>query len=153
MHARTVHLALGPPLTPCTVCGYLVVTGAARLVVGDGAHTFSTFSHLLTPSHTFYRVWWQALRVWSSETELTGAGGPSEWALQFYSQYEFSPDSRPLYRVPVTAGFCRGINRAHAALRRAGRTGRPVTLKPFLVLGSKGDDVLKGNEVRDSPQP
>lgn len=49
--------------------------------------------------------------------------------------------------MPVTAGFCRGINRAHAQLTARGRAGRPVTLKPFLVLASKGDDVLKANEV------
>ncbi|KAL1530744.1 hypothetical protein AB1Y20_001643 [Prymnesium parvum] len=88
-----------------------------------------------------------ALGLWSPATELTRGAGPNDWALQFYSQYEFDPDSRPLYNVPVTVGFCRGINRVHRALRRVGRAGTPITLKPFLVLGSKGDDVLKGNDV------
>ena len=32
-------------------------------------------------------------------------------------------------------------------MRRAGRAGHPITLKPFLVIGSKGDDVLRGNQV------
>ncbi len=77
-----------------------------------------TFSNLLQPSPTFSR-----------------------------RRYEFSPASRPLYKTPLTVGYIRGINRAHAALRLAGRAGRPVTLKPFLVLASKGDDVLKGPEV------
>jgi alpha-beta hydrolase superfamily lysophospholipase len=88
-----------------------------------------------------------ALRVWTASTELTAAGGPNSWGLQYYSQYEFDPASRPLYLVPVTAGFCRAINRAHWLLRSTGRAGVPVTLKPFLVMASKMDDVLKGNET------
>jgi len=88
-----------------------------------------------------------ALRLWSSDTEVTAAGGINEWALQYYSQYEWDPASRPLYNVPVTVGFCRGLNRTHELVRRAGVAGAPITLKPFLVMGSKGDDVLKGNEV------
>ncbi|KAL3915158.1 MAG: hypothetical protein SGPRY_007350 [Prymnesium sp.] len=56
-----------------------------------------------------------ALRLWSAATELTKGGRPSEWALQFYSQYEFDPASRPLYNVPLTVGFSRGVNRESPA--------------------------------------
>ena len=43
-----------------------------------------------------------ALGVWSTTTELSAAGGPNEWALQYYSQYEWDPAIRPLHNVPVS---------------------------------------------------
>jgi len=86
------------------------------------------------------------LRVWSNETELSEAGGPCAWALQFFSQFAWDA-SRVLYNVPVTVGFCRGVNAALAALDKGQQAGVPITLEPFLVLTSKGDDVLHGDEM------
>jgi len=87
------------------------------------------------------------LGLWTETSELLGGGGFNVWALQLYSQYQFDPSCRPLYQVPVTIGYCTGINRVHADLRRRSAAGVPVTRKPFLVLTSKGDDVLNGDET------
>ena len=88
-----------------------------------------------------------ALRMWDNETELLGGGGPSAWALQLYSQYPFDPSSRPLFTVPLTIGYCRGINAVQRKLRRRSRAGVAITRKPFLVLTSMHDDVLHGDEM------
>jgi len=88
------------------------------------------------------------LGLWTETSELLGGGGFNVWALQLYSQYQFDPSCRPLYQVPVTIGYCTGINRVHADLRRRSAAGVPVTRKPFLVLTSKGDDVLNGETRR-----
>ena len=87
------------------------------------------------------------LRLWTNDTELLGGGGASAWALQTWSQYRFDPACRPLYTVPVTIGFCRGINATHAELRRRSRAGEAITRKPFLVFTSMHDDVLEGDEL------
>ena len=87
------------------------------------------------------------LRLWTDETELLGGGGASAWALQLWSQYKFDPADRPLYTVPVTIGFCRGINATHRELRRRSRAGVAITRKPFLVFTSMHDDVLEGDEL------
>ena len=87
------------------------------------------------------------LGVWRDDTELLGGGGENAWAYQLYSQFPFNPADRPLYTVPVTIGFVRGINAAHAELRRRSRAGTAITRKPFLVLTSMHDDVLEGDEM------
>ena len=76
------------------------------------------------------------LHIWSDETELLGGGGPSAWALQLYSQYRFDPASRPLFVVPVTVGYVKGINGVQKELRARSAKGLAITQKPFLVLTS-----------------
>jgi len=87
------------------------------------------------------------LRVWEAASEILGGGGNNAWAIQLHSQYAFDPRCRPLYNLPVTVGYCIGINRVHSKLRRVNREGIAITKKPFLVLTSKGDDVLNGDQT------
>ena len=87
------------------------------------------------------------LRVWTDETELLGGGGPSSWALQLFSQYPFDPRARPLFTVPLTIGYCRGVSTVQRAMRRRSRLGTALTRKAFLVLTSMHDDVLHGDEM------
>jgi hypothetical protein len=87
------------------------------------------------------------LRVWEAASEILGGGGNNAWAIQLHSQYAFDPRCRPLYNLPVTVGYCIGINRVHSKLRRLNREGIAITKKPFLVLTSKGDDVLNGDQT------
>jgi len=89
------------------------------------------------------------LRLWSADSELLAGGGSNAWALQLQSQYYFDPRSRPLYNVPVTVGFCCGINDVHAKLRKLGRAGVAITRKPFVVFTSKGDDILDGDATAE----
>lgn len=115
-------------------------------------------------------AWSTALRAFTDDSEILSGGGASAWALQaplarvalhalartsrpdaahsqMWSQYGFDPACRPVYRVPLTIGYCRAINKVHAKLRRRSAAGVPTTLKPFVVLTSKGDDVLNGDET------
>ena len=87
------------------------------------------------------------LHIWSDETELLGGGGPSAWALQLYSQYRFDPASRPLFVVPVTVGYVKGVNGVQKELRARSAKGLAITQKPFLVLTSMHDDVLHGDQM------
>lgn len=50
-------------------------------------------------------------------------------------------------QVPLTIGFCCGVNRVHQALARRHAAGNPVTLKPFLVIVSHNDEVLDGDDT------
>lgn len=87
------------------------------------------------------------LRIWDYESELLTGGGTNAWAVQLWSQYAFDPAARPLFNTSVTVGYCHGINKAHAKLRRLSAAGVAITREPFLVLTSKGDDVLDGDET------
>lgn len=91
------------------------------------------------------------LGYWTCDTELLGGGGPSAWALQLWSQYPFMDlASRPLYNVPVTIGYCLGVNGVHAALRERARRGVAITRKPFVVFTSMHDDILEGDRVSEA---
>jgi alpha-beta hydrolase superfamily lysophospholipase len=147
------------------VVGYAHSTGGAILVdylisMGDAAFDgfifnapFLGWGREVGPILRFFITYMPSLLtrigLWTCETTLTAAGGMNAWACQTYSQYSrmMDPTARPLYSVPVTAGFCRAVNRAHWRLRRRGSAGHPVTHKPFLVLASKDDDVLDGTEM------
>ena len=87
------------------------------------------------------------LRIWDHESELLTGGETNAWAVQLWSQYAFDPAVRPLFNTSVTVGYCHGINKAHAKLRRLSAAGVAITREPFLVLTSKGDDVLDGDET------
>tara|TARA_B110000008_G_C16961452_1_gene560321 strand:- start:98 stop:1429 length:1332 start_codon:yes stop_codon:yes gene_type:complete len=73
-----------------------------------------------------------------------GSNTQNVWSTKIWSQYEFDPETRPLYyQVPVTAGFSAGATRVHRELCAR----KQVTSKPFLVLSSRGDDILKSEET------
>jgi len=71
----------------------------------------------------------------------------SAWSAKIYAQYHFDFDSRPLYDVPLTGGFCKGVTAVHTKLEERHRQKKIVTSKPFLCITSRGDDVLKSSET------
>ena len=72
---------------------------------------------------------------------------PCDWSARLWSLYYFPWGSRPLYRVPMTVGFAKGVTAVHEKLRAFAKSKRPVTAKPFLCITSRGDDVLKAPET------
>jgi alpha-beta hydrolase superfamily lysophospholipase len=72
---------------------------------------------------------------------------PSDWSARIWSLYYFDWGSRPLYNVPMTVGFAKGVTAIHLKLEKLHRKKRVVTLKPLLVITSRGDDVLKAPET------
>eukprot|EP00977_Amphora_coffeiformis_P005443 scaffold1162_cov170-Amphora_coffeaeformis.AAC.1 len=71
----------------------------------------------------------------------------SDWSARLWSLYYFDWGSRPLYKVPMTVGFAKGVTAVHKKLREFALAKRPVTAKPFLCITSRGDDVLKAPET------
>lgn len=71
----------------------------------------------------------------------------SPWSAKLWSQYYFNWDSRPLYRVPMTGDFEKGVTAVHRKLEDWHDKKKPVTNKPFLVVTSRGNDVLKSVET------
>mmetsp|Transcript_63351 Transcript_63351/g.187207 ORF Transcript_63351/g.187207 Transcript_63351/m.187207 type:complete len:164 (+) Transcript_63351:83-574(+) len=71
----------------------------------------------------------------------------SAWSARIWSQYYFPWGSRPLYKVPMTVGFAKGVTGVHHKLEEANKKKRAVTSKPFLVITSRGDDVLRCEET------
>jgi len=71
----------------------------------------------------------------------------SDWSARMWSLYYYDWGSRPLYKVPMTAGFAKGVTVVHRKLEDFKKKRRPVTIKPFLCITSRGDDVLKAEET------
>ena len=71
----------------------------------------------------------------------------SDWSARLWSLYYFDWGSRPLYKVPMTIGFAKGVTAVHKKLQAFAKAKRPVTAKPFLCITSRGDDVLKAPET------
>jgi alpha-beta hydrolase superfamily lysophospholipase len=71
----------------------------------------------------------------------------SAWSAKIWSQYHFDFASRPLYNVPMTGGFARGVSAVHEKIKAAHNSKKAITSKPFLCIASRGDDVLKSNET------
>jgi len=69
------------------------------------------------------------------------------WSAKIWSQYHFDFDTRPLYKVPMTGGFAKGVTAVHAKLQERHKQKKIVTAKPFLCITSRGDDVLKAAET------
>jgi alpha-beta hydrolase superfamily lysophospholipase len=75
---------------------------------------------------------------------------PKGWSsrgLVGHADYEFDPRSKPLYQVPVTAGFAEGANKVHVKLRALKDEGRILSAGPALVLSSDADDVLDAEDI------
>ena len=47
----------------------------------------------------------------------------------------------------MTGGFAKGVTAVHAKLAAWKELNKPVTTKPFLMVTSRGDDVLKSAET------
>lgn len=71
-------------------------------------------------------------------------GRASAYGMRQRAQYEFDPQDRPLYDVPVTVGYMMAANEAHKWIQAL---SKPLTEKPVLVLTSHGDTVLNHNEI------
>jgi hypothetical protein len=71
----------------------------------------------------------------------------SDWSARLWSMYYFDWSTRPLYKVPMTVGFAQGVTGVHRKLQKRKAQNRAITAKPFLVIASRGDDVLKSHET------
>ena len=72
----------------------------------------------------------------------------SDWGARLWSLYYFSWAVRPMYKVPMTVGFAKGVTNVHRKMEDDfKKKHRPITIKPFLCITSRGDDVLKSEET------
>eukprot|EP00923_Selenidium_pygospionis_P005325 GHVN01008935.1.p1 GENE.GHVN01008935.1~~GHVN01008935.1.p1 ORF type:complete len:545 (+),score=53.16 GHVN01008935.1:321-1955(+) len=71
----------------------------------------------------------------------------SDWSLRTYSQYYFPLERRPFYCVPLTGGFVIGVENVHNKVTKMKKLKRAITSKPFIVISSRADDVLKEVET------
>jgi hypothetical protein len=83
------------------------------------------------------------LGVASTPQELTKTPIPylqqnivmSDWSARLWSLYYFDFEIRPLYKVPMTVGFAKGVTAVHRKLERLHtQHQRAVTTKPFLCI-------------------
>lgn len=72
---------------------------------------------------------------------------PSAWSSKLWSSYFFDWRSRPLYSVAMTTGFASGVSKVHKKLEKRSKKSQYATLKPLIVISSRGDDVLQNNET------
>jgi alpha-beta hydrolase superfamily lysophospholipase len=71
----------------------------------------------------------------------------SDWSARIWSLYYFDWGTRPLYAVPMTVGFAKGVTNVHKDMEALYKSKRIITAKPFLVITARGDDVLKSSET------
>jgi hypothetical protein len=72
----------------------------------------------------------------------------SDWSARLWSLYYFDWATRPIYKVPMTVGFAKGVTDVHRKMKEDFKDKkRPITAKPFLCITSRGDDVLKAPET------
>jgi predicted alpha/beta hydrolase family esterase len=71
----------------------------------------------------------------------------SAWAAKLFSQWFFDFRCRPLYAVPLTAGFSKGVTGVHDKLLALRNENKYVTKKPFVCISSRADDTLKCSET------
>ena len=71
----------------------------------------------------------------------------SAWSAKIWAQYHFDFSRRPLYNVPMTGGFARGVSAVHDKIKTSHDAKKAITSKPFLCITSRGDDVLKASET------
>jgi len=64
-----------------------------------------------------------------------------------WSQYYYDFRSRPLYFVPLTAGFAGGVTKVHREICKWKKQKKYVTLKSFLCITSRADDTLTASET------
>jgi hypothetical protein len=69
------------------------------------------------------------------------------WSSKLWSQYYFDFRCRPLYSVPMTPGFAKGINTVHNTLLKMQKDKKFVTLKPMVCITSRADDTLTASET------
>ncbi|CAJ1935005.1 unnamed protein product [Cylindrotheca closterium] len=71
----------------------------------------------------------------------------SAWSAKLWSSFFFDWRSRPLHNVATTTGFAGGVSKVHKKLVKRAKKHHYATLKPLIVLSSRGDDVLQSNET------
>ena len=72
----------------------------------------------------------------------------SAWAAKLYSLYYFNTGTRPVYKVPITAGYMRGVEEVQDKIRAKLANKDPITMKPFIMLASRSDDTLDHEGMR-----
>ena len=71
----------------------------------------------------------------------------SAWSAKVWSQHYFDFRSRPLYEVPMTPGFAKGVTGVHNELAKWKEEKKYVTLKPMMCITSRADDILTAAET------
>jgi len=81
-------------------------------------------------------------------------GKPNTWCFKLWSQVEYDPTAKPLYRTPLTAGFVKACTDVYERVDACYKDAKqpPITDKPFLVMTSRGDDVLVAEETVSSAE-
>jgi hypothetical protein len=71
----------------------------------------------------------------------------SAWAAKLFTQHYFDYRCRPLYDVPITVGFAKGVSYVHKTILKWKKEKKYVTLKPFICIASRADDILTAEET------
>lgn len=71
----------------------------------------------------------------------------SDWSAKLWSQFYFDFRCRPLYSLPMTPGFAKGVNKVHKELLKKKKDKKFVTLKPIMCITSRADDTLTAAET------
>lgn len=71
----------------------------------------------------------------------------SSWSAKLYSQFYFDFRCRPLYAVPMTPGFAKGVTKVQTELLKLNAENKHVTQKPFMCITSRSDDTLTASET------
>ena len=104
------------------------------------------------------------LGIMNNDTKLNGIQIPKElastpftyldteividaWPTKIWTQYYFDFRSRPLYKVPMTAGFAKGVSKVHREILKWKTEKKFITAKPFMCITSRADDVLNEAET------
>lgn len=71
----------------------------------------------------------------------------SAWSAKLWSSFFFDWRSRPLHSVSTTTGFAGGVSKVHKKLTKRAKKHQYATIKPMIVISSRGDDVLQNSET------
>jgi len=71
----------------------------------------------------------------------------SAWSAKIWSQFFYDFRARPLYDVPMTPGFAKGVTKVHEDLAKYKKNKKAVSLKPFMCITSRADDTLTASET------
>jgi len=69
------------------------------------------------------------------------------WSAKLWSQFYFDFRCRPLYHVPMTPGFAKGVSGVHAELLKWQKEKKFITFKPMICITSRADDTLTAGET------
>ena len=69
------------------------------------------------------------------------------WSAKVWSQHYFDYRCRPLYKVPITVGFAKAVSYVQKTILKWKEEKKYVTLKPFICIASRADDILTAAET------